>query len=97
MLLALLAATAPRMLVGGRLAVLPRAPVVPSTIRLEPVDITSYESLGAKMTLSDGRDPRTPAMKGASITQLCNDWASHNREHFAALHDRWYPQSKGLF
>ncbi len=96
MLLALLAATAPYMLVGGRPAVLPRAPVVPSTIRLEPVDITSHESL-AKMTLSDGRDPRTPAMKGASITQLCNDWASHNRERFAASHNRWYPQSNGLF
>lgn len=96
MLLALLAATAPRMLLGGRPAVLPRAPVVPSTIRLEPVDITSHESL-TKMTLSDGRDPRTPAMKGASITQLCNDWASHNRESFAASHNRWYPQSKGLF
>ena len=97
MLLALLAATAPYMLVGGRPAVLPRAPVVPSTIRLEPVDITSYESLGAKMTLSDGMDPRQPAMKGASVTQLCNEWASHNRESNALRIGRWYPQSNGLF
>ena len=96
MLLALLAATAPCMLVGGRPAVLPRAPVAPSTIRLEPVDITSHESL-AKMTLSDGMDPRQPAMKGASVTQLCNEWASHNRESNALRIGRWYPQSNGLF
>ena len=92
MLLALLAAaTAPGLLAGIRPAVLPRAPVVPSPTHLEPVD-SPYESL-AKMTLSTTEaeeSPEAPVAKGASVTQLCNDWASRNRHSNAHRVGQWY-------
>ena len=65
----------------------PRGPA-----HLEIIDILPRESL-AEMTRAVERESdetEAPAANGPSITQLCNDWASHNRRSNARRAELWH-------